>query len=185
MENYGSVSGCKIKITEDVWERLTVGGKPHAHAFKKQGPEQGWCEAEFQSGDGGSNTSRGSLNFQDHLKLRSGVKNLTLLKLTQSGWSEFIKDPYTMLPDTDERLMASAMDIDWSYNLQGDDRLCQALEGVFKSKRQLESDKNGSGEREEGTIAKTSVKQKHIFSGLINTLLHFFIANTQGHLPSL
>ena len=108
VETYASVKGCRISITEDIWERLVDSdGTPHAHAFQKRGPGQGWCVAEF--GGVGSDSDRSSNSkpsFEKDLKLRSGIKGLTLLKLTQSGWADFIKDEYTMLPDTDERLMA-------------------------------------------------------------------------------
>ena len=52
------------------------------------------------------------------LRIVSGLNKFTLLKLTQSGWSEFIRDEFTALPETTERLLASSMDIEWEFDLE-------------------------------------------------------------------
>ena len=47
--------------------------------------------------------------------LRSGVLTLELLKTGYSGFSGFLKDEYTTLPETDDRLLGTVVDADWSY----------------------------------------------------------------------
>lgn len=43
----------------------------------------------------------------------AGVRGLRLLKTTQSGYAGFLHDRFTLLPDTRERIMASAVTATW------------------------------------------------------------------------
>ena len=43
----------------------------------------------------------------------SGVHGLTVLKTTQSGFSDYLQDKYTLLPATQERCMATEMSAEW------------------------------------------------------------------------
>lgn len=43
----------------------------------------------------------------------TGVKDLTVLKTTQSGYEGFLKDQYTILKDTSERIVATSITATW------------------------------------------------------------------------
>ena len=45
----------------------------------------------------------------------AGVKELTVLKTTQSGYEGFLKDQYTVLKDTAERMVATSITANWRY----------------------------------------------------------------------
>lgn len=45
-----------------------------------------------------------------------GVKGLKVLKTTQSGFEGYIKDEYTKLPETKDRIMATSIACSWSYS---------------------------------------------------------------------
>lgn len=45
----------------------------------------------------------------------AGVKDLKLLKTTQSGYEGFLHDQYTLLPDVKDRIMASSVTATWTY----------------------------------------------------------------------
>ncbi|PNH04289.1 Uricase [Tetrabaena socialis] len=47
-----------------------------------------------------------------------GVKELTLLKTTQSGYEGFLRDQYTLLPESTDRIMASTVTCTWRYATQ-------------------------------------------------------------------
>jgi urate oxidase len=49
-------------------------------------------------------------------EVTSGVSELSLLKTTQSGFEGFFRDKYTILSDTRERMLASAVRAVWSYS---------------------------------------------------------------------
>lgn len=37
------------------------------------------------------------------------------MKTTQSGWANFLRDNYTTLPETTERILATTLDVKWTY----------------------------------------------------------------------
>lgn len=43
----------------------------------------------------------------------TGVQDLTVLKTTQSGYEGFLKDKYTVLKDTSERIVATSITATW------------------------------------------------------------------------
>ena len=46
----------------------------------------------------------------------SGFKDLTVLKSTQSGFTGYPKDKYTVLPETEDRIMSTDVATRWRYN---------------------------------------------------------------------
>jgi hypothetical protein len=47
-----------------------------------------------------------------------GVKDFKVLKTTQSGYEGYLKDQYTLLGETRERMMATSMTATWRYAFQ-------------------------------------------------------------------
>jgi urate oxidase len=92
------VTGVKVMLFEKPWEHATVDGQPHNHGFKL-GSEKHTVEVVVNS-DGDA-------------KVTSGVSELSLLKTTQSGFEGFLRDKYTLLPETRERMLASAIRAVW------------------------------------------------------------------------
>lgn len=43
------------------------------------------------------------------------MESLSVLKTTQSGWSNFVRDKFTTLPETEERILATTISATWSY----------------------------------------------------------------------
>lgn len=41
--------------------------------------------------------------------------SLSVMKTTQSGWANFLRDNYTTLPETTERILATTLDVKWTY----------------------------------------------------------------------
>jgi urate oxidase len=46
----------------------------------------------------------------------SGIRNLQILKTADSGFAGYPKDEYTTLPETNDRLLGTVLDADWSYS---------------------------------------------------------------------
>jgi urate oxidase len=90
-----------VKIIEKPWERVSIDGKPHLHGFKL-GSENHTAEATVHKS--------GALN------LTSGIAGLSLLKTTQSGFERFVRDKYTVLPETRERMLATEVNASWRYS---------------------------------------------------------------------
>jgi urate oxidase len=85
-----AVSRARISLAEQRWERVVAAGRFHAHAFIQPGRER-WTSVVTRD-------SRG-------VNVASGLRNLTLLKTTGSGFSGFPRDKYTTLPDTADRIL--------------------------------------------------------------------------------
>ncbi|KAH0917774.1 hypothetical protein HID58_025434 [Brassica napus] len=100
---YPQVYTAIVNIIEKPWERVCIDGKPHLHGFKL-GSENHTVEATVQKSGA--------------LTLTSGVAGLALLKTTQSGFEKFVRDKYTILPDTRERMLATEVNASWRYSYE-------------------------------------------------------------------
>ena len=46
----------------------------------------------------------------------SGIDGFTFMKSTQSGWAMYVKDPYTTIPETNDRMCATSMVATWTWS---------------------------------------------------------------------
>ncbi|XP_073316585.1 uricase-like [Primulina huaijiensis] len=97
---YQQVVAAIIKIVEKPWERIYVNGQPHEHGFKL-GSEK--------------HTTEVMIKKSGEVQVVSGLEGLALLKTTKSGFEGFIRDKYTILPDTRERMLATEVTASWRY----------------------------------------------------------------------
>ena len=95
-----AVSRVRISASENRWDRLSVAGRPHPHAFVQSGGEQ-WTTV----------VTRG----QQGIEIVSGVTNMVVLKTTDSSFSGFPRDEFTTLPNTDDRILATSLTASWTY----------------------------------------------------------------------
>ncbi|KAL2943125.1 Uricase-2 isozyme 2 [Bienertia sinuspersici] len=86
---YKQVTTAIVKIAEKPWKRVHIDGQPHRHGFEL-GSENHVAEAV--------------LSKSGTIKLSSSVEGLSVLKTTKSGFEGFVRDKYTMLPETRERM---------------------------------------------------------------------------------
>ncbi|WP_291424139.1 factor-independent urate hydroxylase [Deinococcus sp.] len=95
------VTGAFAEFTEHLWDHVQVAGQPHNHSFVRQMPKH---TARVESRDGQT--------FQ----VTSGIEELYVLKTTQSGWEGFLlKERFTTLPETNDRVMATFVTAKWEY----------------------------------------------------------------------
>ncbi|HEV3053974.1 MAG TPA: urate oxidase [Solirubrobacteraceae bacterium] len=94
------VTRVRVQIVEHPWARLEVGGKPHEHAFQRA---SGGDRVATVTGDGGEP------------RIDAGIDDLLVLKTTGSGWEGFLRDRYTSLPETSDRILATVITARWSY----------------------------------------------------------------------
>jgi len=95
-----TVTRVRISAAEYPWQRVSVGGHPHPHAFVQPGGEQ-WTASVTCDGTG--------------THVSSGVTNLVLLKTTDSAFVGFARDQFTTLSDTTDRILATAVTASWRY----------------------------------------------------------------------
>jgi urate oxidase len=94
------VSRARIEIAERVWARLPVGGRPHDHAFVDAGGERRTASV----------TSNG-----ERVSVVAGIDGLQILKTTGSGFAGFLRDPFTTLRETRDRIFATTLTAKWTY----------------------------------------------------------------------
>lgn len=95
-----TVTHARVRLTEHLWDRITVNGQAHDHAFQRAaGKHTATVEGDGQS-----------------FRVTSGIGEMMVLKTTQSGWSGFHREQFTTLPETDDRILATVVTADWVYN---------------------------------------------------------------------
>ena len=94
------VSQATIHIIEHPWNRMTVDGAAHHHAYIGGGSEK-HTTTIVQTSDGATITS--------------GINDLLILKTTDSGFEGYIKDQYTTLKETADRILATQCEATWTY----------------------------------------------------------------------
>ncbi len=98
---YPQVTSVAVTAHETKWSRLNFGGKPHPHSFILDSNGRPTVEVTA--------TREGSA-------LASGIDGFTFMKSTQSGWEDYVKDPYTTLKETDDRICATSMVASWKWS---------------------------------------------------------------------
>jgi urate oxidase len=97
---YLQVQQATLDISERDWDRLEIDGQPHAHSFQA-GSEarmftQAVCTRESQT-------------------VRSGIRDLIVLKSTASGFEGYPKDEFTTLREAADRILATALSVTWTF----------------------------------------------------------------------
>jgi urate oxidase len=82
------------------WDRIAVGGAPHDHAFRRAGGEVRTAVVTVDGGD---------------VHVLAGLTDLVVLKSTGSEFWGFPRDAYTTLPETTDRILATAVTARWRY----------------------------------------------------------------------
>lgn len=95
------ITGARVAVESYGWERISVGGRPHEHAFRRAGGE---VRTAVVTVDGGTEHVLG------------GLSDLVVLKTTGSEFWGFPRDRYTTLAETRERILATAVTARWRYS---------------------------------------------------------------------
>ena len=86
-------------LWERPWDRVLVQGAPHPHAFSR----------------GAYVRTAHVLRDRGRAELSAGVDELYLLKTTGSAFSGFLRDEFTVLAETEDRILATRIQARWRY----------------------------------------------------------------------
>mmetsp|Transcript_101525 Transcript_101525/g.176236 ORF Transcript_101525/g.176236 Transcript_101525/m.176236 type:complete len:767 (-) Transcript_101525:287-2587(-) len=103
INEYPVLNGVEIIVQEHPWERVSIDGEPHDHGFIKASAEHAVATVKL------------TRDRRWDPQVTSGIRGMTVLKTTQSGWEKFLKDRFTTLGDTDDRCMSTQVTCDWTY----------------------------------------------------------------------
>jgi urate oxidase len=91
----------RVHLVEHPWRRIEVDGRGHEHCFQRAG--------------GGVRVATVTASEDGEASVEAGLDDLFVLKTTQSGWEGFLRDRYTTLPETSDRIFATVVTAKWSY----------------------------------------------------------------------
>jgi urate oxidase len=98
---FASVYRARVAVEEQEWTRITVDGQAHPHAFVR---EPAWKHVTTVT------------CTDDGAWVVSGITDLVVLKSTGSEFWGFPRDLYTTLPETNDRVLATAVTARWRHD---------------------------------------------------------------------
>jgi urate oxidase len=100
LEHNPRLERARIDLTEHLWGRLKRGEREHGTAFVRQGPETRTAVVKAT---------------RDEVRIGAGIADLLVLKSAHSAFDNYIRDEYTTLPETRDRLLATSLTATWRY----------------------------------------------------------------------
>ena len=101
LSRYAHVERATVTCHETKWVRADVDGVPHPHHFLLDGNGKGTVKV---------------VATREAVSTVSGLAGFTFMKSTEGGWVKYWEDEYTTLPETMDRIVATAMDASWTWN---------------------------------------------------------------------
>ncbi|MCE0765436.1 urate oxidase [Pseudonocardia kujensis] len=94
------VTGARVAVDEHTWERVPVDGRGHDHTWVRRESEIRTTAVEVSA---------------EGERVVSGLRDLVLLKSTGSEFAGFLRDGYTTLQETHDRIMSTSLVAEWVY----------------------------------------------------------------------
>jgi urate oxidase len=122
LKTYPQVERVEINLSEHCWQKISVGGKPHTHSFQEKSNAKPISKI---------------VATRKKIEIESGVEDLLILKTTASGFENFVRDEFTTLPETGDRIFATKLKATWAYAkppksfLKTNEKILDAMLKVF------------------------------------------------------
>lgn len=100
LTNNAHVASATVDLAQTAWKRMAFDGQDHPHAFVGAGDHRRRARV---------------LLTRSATQVSAGIENLLLLKTTDSAFKGFLRDAYTTLPETDDRIFATRLTTQWRY----------------------------------------------------------------------
>ena len=94
------VSRARVEASETLWTRLPYRGKSHRHTFTRSSEEK--------------RTALVDATRKEKI-VQAGIDGLVVLKTTDSGFENFLRDSYTTLKEDRDRILATVIRATWLY----------------------------------------------------------------------
>lgn len=91
----------RVEIAEFLWDRIPFGGKPHPWSFAPVGRER---RIAIVTGT------------RDAVLIEAGLENLRVIKTAGAEFQGYVRDPFTTLEETSNRLLATEIKATWQYS---------------------------------------------------------------------
>jgi urate oxidase len=104
VDDVAPVYRAHVDVDEYRWERVSVAGAEHPHAFVRAGHEVRTASV--------TTDAERAVNASWVI---SGIRDLVVLKSTGSEFTGFLRDRYTTLAEATDRILATALTARWRY----------------------------------------------------------------------
>ncbi len=94
------VNKVSLDLTQIGWERMSLNGAPQPYGYLGGSSEKATAHVE---------------STRQETTLKSGIRDLRILKTTHSGFENYIVDQFTTLPPTADRILATELETTWHY----------------------------------------------------------------------
>lgn len=105
IEKYRHIHAAHVHIVTHRWARMNIDGKPHPHSFVKDSAETRNTQVDVVEGKG--------------IDINSAINGLTVLKSTGSQFWGFLRDEYTTLKETWDRILSTDVAANWQWRRFG------------------------------------------------------------------
>jgi urate oxidase len=95
------LSRVAVDLIDHGWGHLADGTREHGQAFVRRGPEV--------------RTAR-IVTDREGVRATAGIADLIIMKTSRSAFAGFPRDEFTTLPETTDRLLATALTATWTYS---------------------------------------------------------------------
>ena len=100
LTKYAHVATAQVSIAEDLWANIPANGAVHPTAFVKAGEDRRLAQVH---------------KTRSSTKIISGLENLNVAKISDSEFSDFLRDEYTTLQNTTDRIFGTKVEALWTY----------------------------------------------------------------------
>jgi urate oxidase len=100
VQSVPAATRARVHLVQRPWTRIEAAGVSHPHAFAGAGPGRRTATVTRDGGDAW---------------VVAGLDDLLVLKTTGSAFEGFLKDRYTTLEETDDRILATVVTARWRY----------------------------------------------------------------------
>jgi urate oxidase len=102
LKKYSHVSSATVEIAERVWQQMDLGGQPAPSGFTSVGKATPFTRV---------------IGNANGMEVTSGIRDLIILKASGSAFEGYLKDEFTTLAETNDRLLATSMIGTWVYRI--------------------------------------------------------------------
>jgi len=106
LKKHSHLTAVEVHIAEHSWKRIKVDGAEHPNAFVGCGPER---------------RTTGVIVDRHKTQITSGLEELQVAKTTHSEFTGYIKDEFTTLKETTDRIFATSVTAKWIYSKEPGD----------------------------------------------------------------
>ena len=103
LANNAQVTAVKVGISEHLWSRMGAEASPHPTAFVSTGNER---------------RTAAVTGTRERTTVSAGIEGLLVLRTAGSAFDGYMKDSYTALAETRDRIFATVISAEWDYRVE-------------------------------------------------------------------